>query len=801
MPSRARELDAREKASFLKSPERRPRRRSSLLGGLMSPREPESPTLRLTDDTAHKLRAMSSTRLIADEKSRRDSRSSPKRSVEEEEKQQQQKKEDSEREPPVWMQPSTEAERREDQRPRAFTGKYGGERWDEDEGGGVSDVSTSSDHRVGTGETARLLDLATESIPAYVEKSSLMIILVPMCKHKDRPVVCTLQSWRGRGWCRMELLAAVLARKTIRVMTIMGAAAQPEFIFPADALYLAPGLGAFTCCSIGHRFAGKAVECDKVKLRLVLRAMLPAKIHHLFAQARLFEARYFSCIGRLFWRGMTEVNLSGLSSLIMPLGSESRVARSVSSRRQADIGSPGAGSNRSLQVPPVLNLHGDEDVVDAGSGGSDILVGSATDILKERLRWRTDEDETAWASHTGTSLLFWAVVLDYLPAVRELLAPLRQTGSTLKRGADLDAAALAHQWLGRTLAHAWPALTLFRGKTVLHMAVAWGSLGIMTALLQAGADPFARCGKARLDSILLASSLGMGGTGNLSALLELQPAWDVSYRDKLTGSTALHLGANLSPEPKAMTKTLIALGFDTVAVNALGATMLHSLCGNANADADAVLELLKYPSILHALDMPMSPRSIKFKIIVKISRLAVRLGSKNLLFRNFASLHNQTALHCAARWGNIGIVQALVDAGADIGAVDGRGLTPLQGAEKSFGEVPEILAAMLSGGSRPSERAGGVNLAHASEGSSGGGGRPVPTLKLPSRQRPFTGRAGTKGGGGSPAMDFRGTSRVGTANATSGRPIMMVIQPPGGHRAPFSCSPSLSSTDTITTNS
>ena len=70
-----------------------------------------------------------------------------------------------------------------------------------------------------------------------------------------------------------------------------------------------------------------------------------------------------------------------------------------------------------------------------------------------------------------------------------------------------------------------------------------------------------------------------------------------------------------------------------------------------------------------------------------------------------------------------------------------------QGAEKSFGEVPEILAAMLSGGSRPSERAYGVNLAHTSESSSGGGGRPVPTLKLPSRQRPVTGQAGTKGGG------------------------------------------------------
>jgi hypothetical protein len=39
--------------------------------------------------------------------------------------------------------------------------------------------------------------------------------------------------------------------------------------------------------------------------------------------------------------------------------------------------------------------------------------------------------------------------------------------------------------------------------------------------------------------------------------------------------------------------------------------------------------------------------------------------------------------------------------------------------------------------------------------------------------------------GRSPAVDFKSTSRVGTANATSGRPMMMVIQPPGGHRAPL----------------
>ena len=34
-------------------------------------------------------------------------------------------------------------------------------------------------------------------------------------------------------------------------------------------------------------------------------------------------------------------------------------------------------------------------------------------------------------------------------------------------------------------------------------------------------------------------------------------------------------------------------------------------------------------------------------------------------------------------------------------------------------------------------------------------------------------------------IDFTSTSRAGTANATSGRPMMMVIEPSGGHGAPL----------------
>ena len=120
---------------------------------------------------------------------------------------------------------------------------------------GGKDATT--DHRHITSDTEGwkkvnkiMLDKAVQSIPAYIERSSLIVVLVPPCKHADRDdEICDEGSWRGRGWCRVEYLGAALVRSDISVMIVEGALATPAFVFPMDGLQLPPGHGTYTCCS------------------------------------------------------------------------------------------------------------------------------------------------------------------------------------------------------------------------------------------------------------------------------------------------------------------------------------------------------------------------------------------------------------------------------------------------------------------------------------------------------------------------------------------------------------------------
>jgi hypothetical protein len=95
-----------------------------------------------------------------------------------------------------------------------------------------------------------MLGKAVESIPAYIERSSLIIALVPPCKHADREdEICDEGSWRGRGWCRVEYLGATLVRSNVSVMVVQDATTTPAFVWPVDGLTLPPGHGTYTCCS------------------------------------------------------------------------------------------------------------------------------------------------------------------------------------------------------------------------------------------------------------------------------------------------------------------------------------------------------------------------------------------------------------------------------------------------------------------------------------------------------------------------------------------------------------------------
>merc|ERR1719331_2222049 len=114
------------------------------------------------------------------------------------------------------------------------------------------------------------LQLAVDSIPAYVERSSLLLVLVPVCMHVDRHQMCNFSTWRQRGWCRLEFIAAFLKCGTLRVMVCDGAESRPFFSAPMAAMFMQCGEGEFTCCQKNHFMHGIEIPCDKAKVRAVL---------------------------------------------------------------------------------------------------------------------------------------------------------------------------------------------------------------------------------------------------------------------------------------------------------------------------------------------------------------------------------------------------------------------------------------------------------------------------------------------------------------------------------------------------
>ncbi len=72
------------------------------------------------------------------------------------------------------------------------------------------------------------LGKAVKSIPAYVEKSDFVVIVAPGCLHANRRDPDTklrtktcYRTYRGRGWCVLELFASYLSRdKTFPTLLI-----------------------------------------------------------------------------------------------------------------------------------------------------------------------------------------------------------------------------------------------------------------------------------------------------------------------------------------------------------------------------------------------------------------------------------------------------------------------------------------------------------------------------------------------------------------------------------------------------
>jgi len=93
---------------------------------------------------------------------------------------------------------------------------------------------------------------------------------------------------------------------------------------------------------------------------------------------------------------------------------------------------------------------------------------------------------------------------------------------------------------------------------------------------------------------------------------------------------------------------------------------------------------------------PYRARTLKWRVILALARLAARFGKASPLFTELAWRQGATPLHGAAARGKVGTVQLLMEARAVV-SCNAQGLTPLEVARRLLGSVPEELADEIEG--------------------------------------------------------------------------------------------------------
>ena len=151
------------------------------------------------------------------------------------------------------------------------------------------------------------LGKAVKSIPAYVEKSDFVVVVAPGCLHANRRDPDTklrtktcYRTYRGRGWCVLELFASYLSRdKTFPTLLITSKEGTPEWISTLDTLSLAVGTSEFTCCQRNHIFGDKVVPCDRGITRKILEGMIEAKVQHYFKLEKTLQRNLNCRVGQV----------------------------------------------------------------------------------------------------------------------------------------------------------------------------------------------------------------------------------------------------------------------------------------------------------------------------------------------------------------------------------------------------------------------------------------------------------------------------------------------------------------------
>jgi len=541
-------------------------------------------------------------------------------------------------------------------------------------------VSTHSDHRVCSEddgeEVSRLiaqLKAAVDSIPSYMERCDEMLVLVPSVRHQDREgEVCDYNSWRQRGWCRLEFVSSRLCSKDVPVIVIDSKEAPPEYFNLCDTTKLFAGQGSFT------------VEDDKAKVAAVLAALVASK-----AKGELALGNY----------GLFRAHLALANQFLMDLPE-------VAAQEAAHGTTHGA-----THAPP-------------GGGGT-----AAVARLKRELCWRDATTEATFVRRTGLSLLHIAAARCDIEAVHVLLGtPIEarhlnaaagvvtalDPRVTKGQGSALLVACVEGQ-VPLSLALCTTACNPMHHSLQSHaMQVPLGlailanhprSAEVIALLLGAGADP----SKGPCPAFILAA--GFGSVEVMEVLLRLCPSIDVNAAAPLslrspvmTGqfmrATALHLvcrtgdASNMRAKVECLLKHGAAPSLKKGDI--MGGSPLCSLSRNPEADRSCVGLLIEHGASLTSQEKAPLP----VRALLKAGHMLASHTKAFAILKEPCAMHGGgSPMHFAALRGDVGMLKELALHGV-----------PVDVRHQTTGKLPSQIFAATNHGSQALEVLEGLLL-------------------------------------------------------------------------------------------
>ena len=484
---------------------------------------------------------------------------------------------------------------------------------------------------------------AIQSIPAYVERSDFIMILVPSLYHSDRDVPTCYRTWRKRGWCLLELYAASMARDSSNPpLLVRSERGTPSWMSPLEILKLSIGLADFTCCQRNHVLTTvtqkimsdgkvKKIPCDKPIAGGILEQLIDAKISHLFnAEGDLVMARLHYVLKR-WWM------------------------RELKSKK--------------------INVAHEEDE-------------SIVQTFKKKLRWSHDEK---WFDRGSVGLLTYAVISNDVKVIKELLECLKQKfkGKEYARRLNANIRDCGYRRLG------------IPGGTNTLMFAMLGSSEVVEMLLKAGAN-VEGVDVLGQNAFMFASLFGRAK--NLEHWIHKVKGWSgVNRVCQVFGSTALSKAAFVGPNKLKTIQTLLNLGAQLDSRTHSGGTVLTAATDNEDSDPEVVrLILEKFKSSCSSIDTDFTsflnyqrqPKTLKWKSTYLVAKALYHMGLVNSGLMTWLAIESGTTpLNHAVIRGDVEIVNILLEFGADPYVENDLGMNAFVLCKK-FGPFPKVREAL-----------------------------------------------------------------------------------------------------------